>query len=85
MKKSEYTLSMLYKEIEAINQDGIVEIDLSNVYKPLVLQKEELGLNLDNSLIGDVLNMYYENNKSVDIIVSEIGLSEKEVKDIIKQ
>lgn len=85
LKKSEYTLSVLYKEIEAINQDGIVEIDLSNVYKPLVLQKEELGLNLDNSLVSDILSMYYENNKSVDIIVAEVGLSEKEIKDIIKQ
>lgn len=85
LKKSEYTLSVLYKEIEAINQDGIVEIDLSNTYKPMVLQKEELGLNLDNSLISDVLNSYYEGNKSVDNISEELGLTDEEIKGIIKQ
>jgi hypothetical protein len=55
------------------------------VYKPLVLQKEELGLNLDNSLISDVLNGYYDGNKSVDIISNELGITEEEIKGIVKE
>lgn len=82
LKKSELAYTRLYKEVEIAKQNNIV----ANIYgfdKPLLLMKEEMGLDLKDSLISDILSAYYENNDSVDKIAYKLDIETKLVENVI--
>lgn len=82
LKKSELAYTRLYKEVEIAKQNNVV----ANIYgfdKPLLLMKEEMGLDLKDSLIADILSAYYENNDSVDKIAYKLDIETKLVENVI--
>lgn len=79
LKKVELSYSNLYREV--LNKNLVA--DLNGFEKPLLLSKEELGLNLDGTLISDILLKYYEGNVSVENVASMFGIPESEVENIV--
>lgn len=82
LKKVDLVYTRLYKEVQIARQNNVVA-DIHGFDKPLLLMKEEMGLDLKDSLIGDILTLYYQNNDSVDRIANKLGIETGLVESVI--
>ena len=82
LHKIEKQYAYLYRSVEESIQTNVMP-NLNNIEKPLLLQKEKLGLIITPELVQNVLVNYYNLGLSIEDICMTLGLKRSVVEDIV--
>lgn len=82
LHKIEKQYAYLYRSVEESIKTNVMP-NLDNIEKPLLLQKEKLGLIITPELVQNVLVNYYNLGLSIEDICMTLGLKRSVVEDIV--
>ena len=82
LHKIEKQYAYLYRSVEESIKTNVMP-NLNNIEKPLLLQKEKLGLIITPELVQNVLVNYYNLGLSIEDICMTLGLKRSVVEDIV--
>ena len=82
LHKIEKQYAYLYRSVEESIKTNVMP-NLNNIEKPILLQKEKLGLIITPELVQNVLVNYYNLGLSIEDICMTLGLKRSVVEDIV--